>query len=254
MKDERGTHNTLWPLSCVWRERADGTNSIHSSSDDMPSLRRHWPYRDWRNRANNMAGSAIYTKQDNRRNRPMTRDEMVELAGKMLDAQIANLGYPVGCGIGPHPKTVREMVKHIIDAISPALIAEGEAKGIERAAAIPLQMADQNLWSAGTIHTVARIASAIRNLTPQAPCKDGWQPIASAPKDGTPVLLLATRLGWPGSARVCGFYHYRQWRIYGCASGEPKAGGKEVQCLDQVEPTYWMPLPATPCKDENGKI
>ncbi len=74
-----------------------------------------------------------------------------------------------------------------------------------------------------------------------------WRIMDCAPKDGTPVLLYATRLGWPGYARVCGFWHQNQWRIYGCASGEPKAGRKkEVQTLDEVEPIRWTDIPERP--------
>jgi hypothetical protein len=74
-----------------------------------------------------------------------------------------------------------------------------------------------------------------------------WQPIETAPKDGTPIILYATRLGWPGRSRVCGAFYGNQWRIYGCANGEPNAKKRHpVQWLDEVQPTEWMPLPERP--------
>jgi len=74
-----------------------------------------------------------------------------------------------------------------------------------------------------------------------------WQPIETAPKDGTPALVYASREGWRGSAIVCAFYHANQWRIYGVVNGPPFTGKiKSTQCLDEVIPSHWMPLPAPP--------
>lgn len=75
-----------------------------------------------------------------------------------------------------------------------------------------------------------------------------WQPIGTAPKDGTAVLLYANRFGWTaGYAIVCAAYHVHQWRIYGAAGGQAKPGkAHETQWLDEVQPTHWMPLPAVP--------
>jgi hypothetical protein len=75
-----------------------------------------------------------------------------------------------------------------------------------------------------------------------------WQPIETAPKDGTAVLLYANRFGWAdGYAIVCASYHVNQWRIYGAAGGHPRVGKKnETQWLDEVQPTHWQPLPLPP--------
>lgn len=73
----------------------------------------------------------------------------------------------------------------------------------------------------------------------------GWQPIETAPRDGTPVLVYAERFGWEGSPRiVCAVYpkeHYNGWIIYGCG---PTRHGEQV--LDSCLPTHWMPLPEPP--------
>lgn len=87
----------------------------------------------------------------------------------------------------------------------------------------------------------------------------GWQPMETAPKDGTPVILFATRFGWKAKAsRIIGAFHAGAWRIYGAAQGEPsndrKHGVTSVQWLDEVEPTKWMPLPKSPTTHiEGGK-
>lgn len=64
---------------------------------------------------------------------------------------------------------------------------------------------------------------------------DGWLDIASAPKDGTAVLLFA-----PGHGRWIGRYKKRspEWRLV----GDPHLndGGTPVR------PTHWHPLPAPP--------
>lgn len=58
---------------------------------------------------------------------------------------------------------------------------------------------------------------------------EGWQPIATAPKDGTPVVL------WDPDASpihaVVGYYHKpaEEWRDY----------------FDAIEPTHWASLPLT---------
>lgn len=43
-----------------------------------------------------------------------TKQELLE---HMLETMIANLGYPVGMGIAPHPDTVKEMAAYAIRLI-----------------------------------------------------------------------------------------------------------------------------------------
>jgi hypothetical protein len=56
-----------------------------------------------------------------------------------------------------------------------------------------------------------------------------WQPIETAPKDGTTVILFCDRYASPDVADV-GSYEQGQWVMNG--SG--------------WEPTHWMPLPNPP--------
>jgi hypothetical protein len=60
---------------------------------------------------------------------------------------------------------------------------------------------------------------------------EGWQPIESGPKDGTPVLLW-----WPhhASRALIGVCHFEHWSSEG-ANG-----------CQRVQPTHWMPLPKGP--------
>lgn len=74
-----------------------------------------------------------------------------------------------------------------------------------------------------------------------------WQPIETAPKDGTPIVLYAGRYGALGMGICCGAWRWNQWRIYGVANGPPSSGKKkETQWLDEVAPTHWRPLPPPP--------
>ncbi|WP_159953150.1 DUF551 domain-containing protein [Rhizobium sp. 18065] len=61
----------------------------------------------------------------------------------------------------------------------------------------------------------------------------GWRPIASAPKDGSDLLLSAA--SWHGDV------------VVGCWSFE---GWRDRDDTDALEPTHWMPLPAAPNENE----
>jgi hypothetical protein len=61
---------------------------------------------------------------------------------------------------------------------------------------------------------------------------EAWQPIETAPKDGTPVLVAYYMMFEPGVTRqsVC-------WNVSETWCGGPSA-------LNSFKPTHWMPLPA----------
>jgi hypothetical protein len=69
---------------------------------------------------------------------------------------------------------------------------------------------------------------------------NGWQPIETAPKDGTRVLVADANSPWP----------------YGTDEG-PHLAAWDGYCwciqLDgqSARPTHWMPLPAPPAKGES---
>ena len=88
------------------------------------------------------------------------------------------------------------------------------------------------------------------------PAPSPWQPIETAPKDGTPVLLWANREEWEhtGFCRVTGYWDGYGWAVYGASGTEPVAGqGRstgDVHRADQCSPTHWMPLPDGPTNQE----
>ena len=70
-----------------------------------------------------------------------------------------------------------------------------------------------------------------------------WQPIESAPKDGTRILAYAYRRGWEtdGSAIVVCAWHGHRWAIMGA--------NPRLQCpdtKDECTPTHYMDLPTPP--------
>lgn len=66
----------------------------------------------------------------------------------------------------------------------------------------------------------------------------GWQPIETAPKDGTVVLLRWSE--WPRMA-MTGYW------LEGWAVEDKEHGHYVLRC---VEPIHWMPLPAPPATSE----
>lgn len=74
-----------------------------------------------------------------------------------------------------------------------------------------------------------------------------WQPIETAPKDGTEII------GWNGKSVTC--YSWTEseddndhsgW----CVSGYSYGGILyDLHNVPDVDPTHWMPLPPAPCRD-----
>jgi hypothetical protein len=61
-----------------------------------------------------------------------------------------------------------------------------------------------------------------------------WQPIETAPKDGTAVLL------W-----LSGDAAFFDWMVVGSYDGDD-AGWNDGITMFRLEPTHWMPLPRPP--------
>lgn len=105
----------------------------------------------------------------------------------------------------------------------------------------------------GSLVTAALSAiDAARRTTPD---REAWQPIETAPRDGTQIL------GW------CSNYGARQthWHFYGegsIAKAQFDAGKGESgnwyweeplnHWLSSWKPTHWMPLPTAPTSDKGG--
>ncbi len=72
---------------------------------------------------------------------------------------------------------------------------------------------------------------------------DGWQPIETAPKDGTPILLFCPG-SWYGDERVVGcFGSY-------CCSVEFYWVDLASEGMSLDKPTHWLPLPDPPFSGE----
>lgn len=73
---------------------------------------------------------------------------------------------------------------------------------------------------------------------------NGWQPIETAPKDGTHILVYGDYYG--GSRRYVAFWEVAA-DIYGdqWSCGAPDEQG----FYDYAEPTHWQPLPPPPQGD-----
>ena len=82
----------------------------------------------------------------------------------------------------------------------------------------------------------------------------GWQPIETAPKDGSTILVFGegeiSVAFWENPVR-CGFWRCVGYGILACEdSGSPYA---RPPSLIHPDPTHWMPLPITPECFEKGE-
>lgn len=66
----------------------------------------------------------------------------------------------------------------------------------------------------------------------------GWQPIETAPKDGTPVMLFARHVRATASIRIVGWWNpvIKCWIDSVFSPNVPQ----------RIIPSHWMPLPAAP--------
>lgn len=112
-----------------------------------------------------------------------------------------------------------------IDCATGPPYTERELSGAEHTRAVLL--ATVRGFEAGR-RSVAGVADAAAgSLVPQ-----GWQPIETAPKDGTPVLVHAVG----GVIYVCWHVH-GTWRFAMMSDGD---------WLSVAHPLHWMPLPTPP--------
>lgn len=98
-------------------------------------------------------------------------------------------------------------------------------------------------------HEFDRLNAEIASLTAQLAALE-WQPIESAPKDGTSIILyVAWRI--VGEARWQGDGHDEGWWWAGTDPGDYNADKISSQ------PTHWMALPEPPMSEDQrqqGKV
>lgn len=92
--------------------------------------------------------------------------------------------------------------------------------------------------------SLARIGyQAMLSAAPQAPVHGSWQPIETAPKDGTEILICDAR-----TATIL----VAAWN-----GDDPNTPTHKWECLDVAYhedlPTHWMPLPAAPQPELRGE-
>ncbi len=74
--------------------------------------------------------------------------------------------------------------------------------------------------------------------------RDGWQPIESAPKDGTEVDLWVETPGGMQFRKPDCHFHVGEWLTWG---GDPEIGWLTVENNDDgTAATHWMHRPAPP--------
>jgi hypothetical protein len=96
-----------------------------------------------------------------------------------------------------------------------------------------LESTDRPEWGKHVRLAIAEI-SALRAAAVGVNVGVGWQPIETAPKDGTPARVTGDRLGlYPYDAR----YEFGRWVFHG-----DQVDGAPVD----PQPTRWMPLDASP--------
>lgn len=78
----------------------------------------------------------------------------------------------------------------------------------------------------------------------EAARKDGWQPIETAPKDGTHVLLW---FEWHDLPVVGDFRYGRWWSVHSLGGNLPRPNGMDWE--EVMRPTHWMPLPLPPATE-----
>lgn len=79
----------------------------------------------------------------------------------------------------------------------------------------------------------------------EAAREDAWQPIETAPKDGTRVLLWYE---WNVLPVVGDFRHGRWWSVHSLGGNLAYKQGMDLE--EVLRPTYWRPLPAPPAIDQ----
>jgi hypothetical protein len=83
-------------------------------------------------------------------------------------------------------------------------------------------------------HIVPSVRQRLQSAVPR------WRPIESAPKDGTPVLILSEHDSGP-------YISIRRW-VSANWIGGPASGWADEFCQLRrgLNPTHWMPLPEPP--------
>lgn len=148
------------------------------------------------------------------------------------------------------------MIARALSAVLPSAKAEARREALEGAAAKLEYVAAEleadraviepdSTYDDVAIRTLRTAITAIRALAsqPPAPPSDGWQPMETAPRDGTPVLVYGLPTNLPD-------VHFSRPAVYTAYWDDMD----QTFCLSGAswrgpfvhEPTAWRPLPAPP--------
>jgi len=159
----------------------------------------------------------LETIDEMRAGRTVDRDAMIKIGCDLSDAreEIAKLK---GKTISDWEVRQKELFQEIQDLTKQRDDAR-EARAEAVAAGTPVYLIDKDLAD--------RIRSIVGVMKPE------WQPIATAPKDGTKVLVFCVREPKP---------------LIACSEWVPNCGNWAVVGCDKFirDPSHWMPLPEPP--------
>ncbi|WP_334154762.1 DUF551 domain-containing protein [Agrobacterium pusense] len=96
-----------------------------------------------------------------------------------------------------------------------------------------LQMADETFRDLGWHDKYEATTAALAALSAQVQDVAGWQPIETAPKDGSEILALWKRSQIQSNGYGVVWFEDGSWRKF------------DYECLVS-DPTHWMPLPSVP--------
>ncbi|MCO8325955.1 DUF551 domain-containing protein [Burkholderia cenocepacia] len=145
----------------------------------------------------------------------------------------------------------RELAAELLEWSDTALLCDGRVRELARM----LQVLDaaHALTLARSFAERAALELAARRTTPD---REAWQPIETAPRDGTQLLLsngVDVEQGW-WMHDEGGIIEHRDMdgRYTGQTEIDGFIGWWDVSGCMEPEPTHWMPLPTAPTSDKGG--
>src|SRR5690606_4479990 len=117
---------------------------------------------------------------------------------------------------------------------------------LEERDALQEQLAEAEHTVSAQTAEIEKLQGEVEQLTAalEAAREGGWQPIETAPKDGTRVLLW---FGWHDLPVVGDFRYGRWWSVHSLGGNLSHTNGMDWEEEEEVmKPAYWRPLPPPP--------
>ncbi|WP_324695432.1 DUF551 domain-containing protein [Novosphingobium sp. RL4] len=90
--------------------------------------------------------------------------------------------------------------------------------------------------------------AAVEN--PDGPVPAKWQPIETAPKDGSGIIVIDMTAPLPEAGQA--WFKHGVWTAV-CPDGAIALEAEVYRAMAWPTPTHWMPLPSAPSQIEEGK-